>query len=179
MSSEGHSEIKVAEMNIRRDDVCRIRKVNYGDPEQMLILLNLLDAYACDAMGGGEPLADHVRIELPALLRATPHAVSFIAFIGAEAVGLINGFETVSTFAAKRLINIHDLAVLSTARGKGVATQLMQAMEDHAHARQCCKLTLEVLTGNQQANALYTSMGYRQYELDPKMGQAVFLQKKL
>ncbi|MDN3637431.1 GNAT family N-acetyltransferase [Simiduia curdlanivorans] len=166
-------------MNPSQTTNCTIQRVDYADAEQMHHVLNLLDAYARDPMGGGEALADHVRAELPVLLRATQHAVSFIAFVDAEAVGLINGFETVSTFAAKRLINIHDLAVLSVARGKGVATQLMQAMEAHARARQCCKLTLEVLTGNQQAGALYAAMGYRQYELDPKMGQAVFLQKKL
>ena len=158
---------------------CVLQRVDYSNAAQMSDLLNVLDAYACDPMGGGESLAPEVRSELPKLLCATPHAVSFIAYLNNQAVGLINGFQAVSTFAARPLINIHDLAVLTPARGRGVAKLLMQAMEDYARAHNCCKLTLEVLTGNQPASALYHVMGYRQYELDPEMGQAVFLQKKL
>lgn len=156
-----------------------VRRVDYSNADHMAALLDMLDAYASDPMGGGEPLSDQTRKNLPQILRSTPHATSFVAYISDQPVGLINGFETVSTFAAKPLINIHDLAVLASARGKGVASLLMQAMEQHAIDKGCCKLTLEVLTGNVSASRLYHHLGYRQYELDPNMGQAVFLQKKL
>ena len=43
----------------------------------------------------------------------------------------------------------------------------------------CCKLTLEVLEGNAIAQAAYKACGYAGYELDPKMGKAMFWQKKL
>jgi ribosomal protein S18 acetylase RimI-like enzyme len=39
----------------------------------------------------------------------------------------------------------------------------------------CCKLTLEVLEGNTIAQSAYKSCGYS----DPKMGRAMFWQKKL
>ena len=156
-----------------------IQRVDYTDPEQGQALLQILDAYARDPMGGGEALPDTVGQNLLGLLQQTPHAISYIAYLAGKPVGLINGFESVSTFAARRLVNIHDLAVLPAARGRGVAGALLQAMEDFARERQCCKLTLEVLTGNETAAALYQRAGFHAYQLDPSQGQAVFLQKKL
>ncbi|UTA48441.1 GNAT family N-acetyltransferase [Simiduia sp. 21SJ11W-1] len=156
-----------------------IQRVDYGNPQQGRALLTLLDAYAQDPMGGGEPLCENVHQNLLALLRQTPNAVSFIAYLKGEAVGLINGFESVSTFAARPLINIHDLAVSSHVRGQGVGAALVNAMANHARARNCCKLTLEVLTGNTRALALYERQGFESYALDPAMGHATFLQKKL
>lgn len=43
----------------------------------------------------------------------------------------------------------------------------------------CCKMTLEVLEGNHPARALYQSLGFDSYTLDPQMGNAVFWQKAL
>jgi ribosomal protein S18 acetylase RimI-like enzyme len=43
----------------------------------------------------------------------------------------------------------------------------------------CCKMTLEVLEGNVVAQAAYKSCGFASYELDPRMGKAMFWEKKL
>ena len=56
---------------------------------------------------------------------------------------------------------------------------LLAATEDLARARGCCKLTLEVLTGNQLALASYLKFGFAPYALDPAAGQASFMQKWL
>jgi len=48
-----------------------------------------------------------------------------------------------------------------------------------AIARGACKLTLEVLQGNVGADRLYRRLGFANYELDPAMGQAQFMQKWL
>ena len=40
-------------------------------------------------------------------------------------------------------------------------------------------LTLEVLDGNRAALAVYADVGFHAYALDPAMGRAVFLEKKL
>jgi ribosomal protein S18 acetylase RimI-like enzyme len=48
-----------------------------------------------------------------------------------------------------------------------------------ARERGCCKLTLEALEGNTGAIALYRSVGFVAYELDPAMGRAGFLEKLL
>lgn len=46
-------------------------------------------------------------------------------------------------------------------------------------AGDCCKLTLEVLEGNKLAQQVYRRFGFQGYELDPKMGRALFYEKKL
>lgn len=156
-----------------------IQQVDYHNAQQTADLVALLNAYARDPMGGGEALSDYTQQHLIEQLRATPNALSLIAYLDNEAVGLLNAFQSLSTFAAKPLINIHDLAVTASARGQGVASALMGKLENIARARGACKITLEVLSGNLTAKALYERQGFKSYQLDPAMGQAEFLQKYL
>ncbi|AFU99974.1 GNAT family N-acetyltransferase [Simiduia agarivorans] len=156
-----------------------IQLVDYHNAQQAADLVALLNAYARDPMGGGEALSDYTQQHLIEQLRATPNALSLIAYLDNEAVGLLNAFQSLSTFAAKPLFNIHDLAVTPSARGQGVASALMGKLENIARARGACKITLEVLSGNLTAKALYERQGFKSYQLDPAMGQAEFLQKYL
>jgi ribosomal protein S18 acetylase RimI-like enzyme len=94
-------------------------------------------------------------------------------------VGLVNCIEGYSTFKAQPLMNIHDIAVLPGHRGAGVGQALLAAAELHAKNRGCCKLTLEVLTGNARALKSYLGFGFEPYALDPAAGQASFMQKWL
>jgi len=55
----------------------------------------------------------------------------------------------------------------------------LTASEKIARESGCCKITLEVLEGNHVARAAYSAFGFKGYELDPKMGKALFLEKKL
>jgi GNAT superfamily N-acetyltransferase len=157
----------------------RIEKVDLASAEHAHAVLALLDHYASDAMGGGQPLSAYARAHLIAALRARPEYVGLLAFEGGLAVGLANCFEGFSTFAAKPLLNIHDLVVHVSARGRGVAQALLQRSEDEARARGACKLTLEVLSLNHKALASYGRFGFRAYALDPDAGGALFLEKKL
>lgn len=153
--------------------------VDYHNAEHRQALVLLLDAYARDPMGGGEPLADEVKARLCDDLAARVDAASFIAWRDGLPVGLVNCIEGYSTFKARPLMNIHDIAVLPGHRGQGVGQALMQAAQEHAHARGCCKLTLEVLTGNAVALRSYERFGFAPYALDPAAGQARFMQKWL
>ena len=157
----------------------QVRRVDYRDPVEAAALLQLLDIYAQDPMGGGAPLAEAVKVRLCADLAQRPHAASFIAWLGDEPIGLANCFEAYSTFKAQPLLNIHDLAVHPAHRGRGVGQALLAAVAQHAQERGCCKLTLEVLTGNAAAIASYTRFGFAGYQLDPAAGHAVLLQKWL
>jgi ribosomal protein S18 acetylase RimI-like enzyme len=56
---------------------------------------------------------------------------------------------------------------------------MLARAEAIARERGCCKMTLEVLEGNRTAQALYKSLGFAGYELDPEMGKAMFWQKLL
>jgi ribosomal protein S18 acetylase RimI-like enzyme len=145
----------------------------------MAALLALLDAYARDPMGGGEPLPDFVMQNLPKALAERPTLFSVLAFDGAQPVGLINCVEGFSSFACRPLVNVHDVIVAATHRGQGIAEKMLVMVEAMARSRGACKLTLEVLSGNHSAQKLYRRVGFDNYQLDPEMGQAQFMQKWL
>ncbi len=98
-----------------------------------------------------------------------PGAFSLIARLEGEAVGLANCFTGFSTFAIRKLVNIHDLVVAPSYRGRGIGRALFAAIEAQARAIGAAKVTLEVLSGNEPAKALYRSLGYGDYVLDPHM----------
>ncbi|MCW8998502.1 MAG: GNAT family N-acetyltransferase, partial [Kangiellaceae bacterium] len=142
-------------------------------------LVELLDNYAKDPMGGGEPLSPEVKNNLITELKNYPQLLSVIAYYDDKPAGLINCVLGFSTFKCKPLLNIHDVTVNPEFRGKGIARKLLQAAQDIAIDKGCCKLTLEVLEGNQVAKQAYLNFGFKGYELDPKMGQALFWEKSL
>lgn len=157
--------------------VCTVRLADYASASDARAVVDLLDAYACDPAGGGEPLSAYAREHLVAELAARPQAFSILAFDGDQAVGLVNCIEGFSTFQCRPLVNVHDVAVLASHRGRGVARQMLLKAEDVARERGAVKMTLEVLSGNASALALYRRLGYAGYQLDPAMGTAGFMQK--
>jgi len=156
-----------------------IVRVDYANPLHARALTALLDHYARDPAGGGQPLAPEVLAGLPAALAARPQAFSVLAFDGEQAVGLINCIEGFSTFACKPLVNVHDVVVRASHRGQRVAQQMLAAVEAEARRRGACKLTLEVLSANASALRAYAREGFADYGLDPAFGTARFMQKKL
>jgi ribosomal protein S18 acetylase RimI-like enzyme len=159
--------------------VIEVVRARYDNPAHAVALLDLLDAYARDPAGGGEPLSDFARAKLIAELAARPFIFSVLAFDGDTPVGLVNAIEGFSTFACRPLVNVHDVVVAPSHRGRGIAAQLFSEVEAIARERGACKLTLEVLDGNAPARALYRRLGFAAYRLDPGMGEAQFLQKWL
>ncbi len=157
----------------------RICRADYGNPVHASALVLLLDAYARDAAGGGQPLSEFARTHLVRELGARPQAFSVLAFDDSQPVGLVNCIEGFSTFAGKPLVNVHDVAVLPSHRGQRVGEQMLALCERIARERGACKMTLEVLQGNRSAIKLYERIGFANYQLDPAMGQAQFLQKWL
>jgi ribosomal protein S18 acetylase RimI-like enzyme len=160
----------------------RICQADYANPQHISALMDLLDGYARDPMGGAEPLSDFAREHLPAALRARPFMFSVLAFDldhDELPVGLINCVEGFSTFACQPLVNVHDVVVATSHRGQRVGEQMLVEVERLARSRGACKLTLEVLAGNVPAQKLYRRIGFDNYQLDPSMGTAQFMQKWL
>lgn len=156
-----------------------ITSTNLTNPQHATAFTCLMDHYARSPAGGGEALASQVYDDLLQRLPGFPGFHSWLAWLDGEAVGLLNAFTGFSTFAARPLLNLHDIVVLEAWRGRGIGQALMQAAEQHAREAGCCKLTLEVLTHNQSAYRTYLHQGYQPYQLDPAMGQAILLQKYL
>ncbi|WP_159567511.1 GNAT family N-acetyltransferase [Budvicia diplopodorum] len=152
---------------------------DYTNADQGKDLVELLNNYALDPMGGGEALTPQVKNSLVAELAKLSHAFSVLAYVDGKPAGLINGFFGFSTFACKPLVNIHDVVVDGQFRGLGLSQKMLDKVEQHAKAKGCCKLTLEVLQGNDVAKGSYQKFGFAGYELDPEMGKAMFWQKKI
>ncbi|MFZ4480386.1 MAG: GNAT family N-acetyltransferase [Rhodoferax sp.] len=164
------------------DDKLHVCSADYANAEHARALVELLDAYARDPMGGACGLSDFARANLASELAARPQAFSVLAFSGADRatpVGLVNCLEGFSTFACQPLVNVHDVVVLPAYRGRRVAERMLALVDSLARDRGACKLTLEVLAGNAGAIKLYNRVGFASYQLDPAMGHAQFLQKWL
>lgn len=154
-----------------------VQIADYLDDQHAKDIVYLLNNYAEDPMGGYESLSTYVVENLAQELSKKPHAFSIICYVDGKPAGLINCFEVFSTFKCKPIINIHDITVVSSFRGLGISQLMLEKVENIAKEKSCCKITLEVLEGNEIARNSYNKFGFDGYELDPKMGKALFWQK--
>jgi GNAT superfamily N-acetyltransferase len=157
----------------------RVADVDLYDSAQAAAWLDLLDHYARDPMGGGEGLSDYAKLHLVRTIREVPGFHGAMAWLDGKAVGLIDCFAGFSTFAARPLLNVHDIVVHASRRGQGIGQALLQWAEQRARELGCCKLTLEVLSNNTRAMASYHQAGFVPYVLDPAAGHALLMQKYL
>ena len=148
-------------------------------PEHAGAVVYLLNEYAKDDMGGGTELPDIVKKNLIPELKKRHGIIVVLAFVDKNSAGLAICIEGFSSFACKPLLNVHDMVVTPEYRGRGISKRLLARAEEIAINLGCCKLTLEVLEGNKIAQAAYMAYGFEGYELNPKMGKALFWQKKL
>jgi ribosomal protein S18 acetylase RimI-like enzyme len=156
-----------------------IARADYRNPTHAEAVVKVLNAYASDPAGGGEPLSAFAQAHLVSELARRPQAFSILAWDGHQPVGLVNAIEGFSTFKCQPLVNVHDVAVLASHRGQRIAERMLAAVEQVARERGACKLTLEVLSGNTPALRLYQRIGFADYQLDPALGEARFMQKWL
>jgi len=148
-------------------------------PEHAQAYLTLMSHYASDPMGGGEDLSDFAKQNLIAALLARQDVFIALAFKDKQPAGLLTAIEGFSTFACKPLFNVHDVVVFKDFRGQGISSLLFAEIEKIAKARDCCKITLEVLEGNEFAKKAYSKQGFSGYQLDPEFGNAHFWTKSL
>ncbi|MCF6300639.1 MAG: GNAT family N-acetyltransferase [Proteobacteria bacterium] len=154
-------------------------QVDYCNPQHAHHMIELLDCYATNPMGGGVALSDFTAQNLVPALAKRQDAFSVIAYADKQPAGLINCFEGFSTFACKPLINVHDVVVAEEYRRMGICEKMLNYVEAVAQQRDCCKLTLEVIEGNAVAQSAYEKYGFTQYQLKQEHGSAMFWEKPL
>lgn len=137
-----------------------IREARLDAPRDAESVVKLVNSYASDIIGGGKSLTPEARERLIPALIAHPSKLIFLAYLGEESVGLALCFIGFSSFQAKPLINIHDLAVLPGHRGQGIGHRLIDAVAVRGRELGCCKMTLEVRPDNEPGLALYKKAGF-------------------
>lgn len=161
------------------NDPLRIIEADLGDPDHARAIVALTAAYACDALGNGAPLPEDVLRRLIAGLAAHPTTMVLLASTGGRFVGIATCFVGYSTFAARPIINVHDLYVAESTRGRGIGRGLLAAVETIARERNYAKVTLEVQEMNHRARHLYEAVGFAQAVYSPENGGALFYAKSL
>jgi GNAT superfamily N-acetyltransferase len=137
-----------------------IIEADLANPAHAAALIELFDLYLRDPMEGGVAMTPSLRRELVPGLRAHPACYVFLAYQGREPAGFAICFPGFSTFRARPLLNVHDISVLATMRGKGAGAAMLARIEAKARALNCCRLTLEVREDNHVARGLYRKFGF-------------------
>lgn len=156
-----------------------IVEVDLDDTEAMDAVVALIDDYARDPMGGGDGLASEVKARLAEGLRSHPTTRIFAAYLEGAPAGVAVCFVGFSTFAAKPLLNIHDLAVREAFRGRGLGAALIERAAEAAREMGCCKLTLEVHGQNDTAMRLYRRTGFQDIGYGIHPGPVYFMHRPL
>jgi ribosomal protein S18 acetylase RimI-like enzyme len=154
-------------------------RADLDEPLHRVAVRELIAAYARDPQGSGRALPEQVLERLVPGLRAHPTALVFLAFAGDRPAGVAVCFVGFSTFAARPLINVHDLAVLPEFRRRGVGRGLLEQVERRARELACVKITLEVRAQNDVARALYRSAGFGDADIGSGALHTYFLERRL
>lgn len=135
---------------------------DFDDADDRGAFARLMAEFAAEPVSS-RPDLDHAHFVRVAddLARRAGTLVLLAARAESEATeGVLIAFEGYSSFAQAQLFNVHDVHVAPAARGHGVGTALMQALEDLAREHRFAKITLEVASTNSGAIALYRRLGY-------------------
>ncbi|NJO70229.1 MAG: GNAT family N-acetyltransferase [Bacteroidetes bacterium] len=104
----------------------RIIKCDFNNPFHNQKVIQLLDAYMQDPMGGGRPMPEYTRANLINGLSNHPSAFVLFALKDDDFTGMITCFINFSTFKAKPFINVHDIVVLKAYRGLGIGRAMLE-----------------------------------------------------
>ncbi len=143
-------------------DSIRIVRADLENDAHVSAICELTNMYAFNATG--EPLDPAVLNNLPEALRAHPSIEALIAYIQDQAIGIATCVLSFSSFSAKPILNLHDLAVRPDYRNLGIGRKLLIAVEELARELGCCKVSLEVHPTN-PARDLYRRCGFEEVSI--------------
>jgi aminoglycoside 3-N-acetyltransferase I len=96
------------------------------------------------------------------LLLAKPHVIPLVALSEGEVVGGLVAYELDKFEQSRSEIYIYDLAVAEPHRRQGIATALIQRLQDIAAERGAWVIYVQADYGDEPAIALYTKLGARE-----------------
>ncbi|MDP4819871.1 MAG: GNAT family N-acetyltransferase [Saprospiraceae bacterium] len=133
----------------------KIRRAEIGDLER---LSGLFDDYR--VFYGKLPDREGAKTFLFDRLRYEESVIFVAASAGDVLVGFVQLYPLFSSTRMDRLWLLNDLYVELRYRGKGVATQLIEATKQLCRQTGSCGLLLETAKDNDPANGLYLSTGF-------------------
>jgi ribosomal protein S18 acetylase RimI-like enzyme len=84
---------------------------------------------------------------------------------GSEALGFTQLYPSFTSVGMRRLWILNDLFVAAPARGRGIATALMDKAAEYARQTAARGLILETAADNGEAQRLYEKLGWKRDEL--------------
>ncbi|MBR1219218.1 GNAT family N-acetyltransferase [Bradyrhizobium sp. U87765 SZCCT0131] len=131
-----------------------IRAARRKDIAALVAMISALAAHHGDASS-----IDEMRLERDAFC-ATP----WIHFLVAEADGEVVGFAALRPFYSApqgvRAMELHNLFVVPSWRGRAVGRALVEAALQHARGRGCRSFSVGTATDNAAARAFYCHLGF-------------------
>ena len=138
----------------------QVADLDFQSESQIEQFLNVLTTYSQEAGAGNQGMSEQAKADLPRLLNELPNRQVLVAIKDELIVGVAVCLSGFSTFKAKPVLNVHDLAVLPSHRGQRIGSTLLAAAEARARELGCCKMTLEVISTNEAAHRLYNRLGF-------------------
>jgi GNAT superfamily N-acetyltransferase len=146
-------------MTAQADDIAFFM-CDFTNQTHITSLKNLIRHYMTDAMGGCKPLTEKQEEAMVMGLESQSNCFVLFIELNTEIVGLATCFINFSTFRAMPYINVHDIVIHKSMRGKQLGNLLMQKIIEIGHHYNCCKITLEVREDNIIAQRMYTQLGF-------------------
>lgn len=89
-------------------------------------------------------------------------SIVFLAFLDEQPVGMAQLYPSYSSTALARVFILNDLFVSEAGRRAGVATALLQAVEQYSWSFGASRISLNVAQSNVPAQGLYRARGWTQ-----------------
>jgi ribosomal protein S18 acetylase RimI-like enzyme len=156
----------------RLPEAFTIRDFRAGDETGVLAVLHDLQAHEYEIYDRSRPPADMGPWYIAELIQETGEGRGRI--LVAEGNGTILGYASLRTCLSSEgekdeipytYAHVDDLAVLASARSKGVGAALLDSCEELARAAGQGWLRLGVLAANDRARTFYTRQGYGELSL--------------
>jgi aminoglycoside 3-N-acetyltransferase I len=132
------------------------------EPDEIALMEALLSTFGkafdeVETYGGNRPSASYLQ-----RLLSSDYFIAIVALQDSQVVGGIAAYELIKFEQERSEIYIYDLAVAETHRRKGIATALIQELQQIAKVRGAYVVFVQADIGDEPAIALYTKLGIRE-----------------